>query len=421
MMLRRLVVRSSLIQNGQTNQQLSFIGRCKRLVVNKGITLACCTAATLYRKFSNMATLETLKFDNLVLRSLPIDGEEENYRRKVSGACFSKVKPTPVKNPQLVAVSLPAMGLLDLPLSETEREDFAEYFSGNKLLPGSETAAHCYCGHQFGYFSGQLGDGAAIYLGEIINRKGERWEIQLKGAGLTPYSRQADGRKVLRSSIREFLCSEIFKPTDEDTGRTGPSVGRKDILEKMLQYTVKTFYPQIWESYSNDDKRMYVEFYKEVIRRTARLVADWQVLNTDNMSIIGLTIDYGPYGFMDKYDPDFICNSSDDGGRYTYVKQPTICKWNCEKLAEAIQDIVPLTDTKPHLDLFDEEFGKYYTEKMRKKFGLKKELPEDKELVESFLDTMHKTGADFTNCFRCLSRLPYPGSEEFVTAKAGLS
>ncbi|KAK7478685.1 hypothetical protein BaRGS_00030070 [Batillaria attramentaria] len=430
-----------------------------------------------------MATLETLNFDNKALRELPVDPNPDNRVRQVHGACFSKVKPTPVKNPQLVACSLPALKLLDLLPSETERKDFAEYFSGNKLLPGADPAAHCYCGHQFGVFAGQLGDGATMYLGEVVNKAGERWEIQFKGAGLTPYSRQADGRKVLRSTVREFLCSEalhhlgipttragtcvtsdstvirdifysgnpkeercsivlriaetflrfgsfeIFKPTDEESGRTGPSVGRTDILKQLLDYTVSTFYPEIWREHEEGDRQdMYVAMFREVVRRTARLVAEWQcvgwchgVLNTDNMSIVGVTIDYGPFGFMDKYDPDFICNASDDGGRYTYSKQPEICKWNCGKLAEAIKDAVPLERTKSEIDIFDDEFSKHYTSRMRRKFGLlRKELPEDKDLVESFLKTMEETGADFTNSFRCLSRLPLPGMANFEPCRKEL-
>ncbi|XP_005102618.1 protein adenylyltransferase SelO, mitochondrial [Aplysia californica] len=419
-------------------------------------------------------TLETLNFDNLALKSLPVDPNVEKTQRQVPGACFSQVSPTPVKRPVLICKALPALALIDISEEESQRPEFVEYFSGNKILPGSETAAHCYCGHQFGYFSGQLGDGAAMYLGEIVNSAGKRWEIQLKGAGLTPYSRTADGRKVLRSTIREFLCSEaiyhlgipttragscitsdstvvrdifyngnpkderctlvlriaptflrfgsfeIFKPMDSETGRQGPSVGRKDILTTMLDYTVKNFYPEIWASHSSNKPVMYVEFYKEVVRRTARLVADWQcvgwchgVLNTDNMSIVGVTIDYGPYGFMDRYDPDFICNGSDDGGRYSYQKQPEMCRWNCVKLAEAIKDAVPLSETKPHIDLFDEEFGAQYKKKMRSKLGLQKEISEDGNLVKGFLDTLQETGADFTNCFRCLSNLPLPSCPTF--------
>lgn len=432
---------------------------------------------TLIRTFSTkMPTLETLHFDNLALRSLPIDPEKENFIRQVPGACFSIVKPEPVVNPRIVAYSRSAMELLDLDETQMERKDAAEYFAGNRLLPGSQTAAHCYCGHQFGYFSGQLGDGAAIYLGEVINKKNERWEIQLKGAGPTPYSRHADGRKVLRSTIREFLCSEaihhlgigttragtcvtsdstvvrdifytgnpihekcsivlriaptflrfgsfeIFKPLSAETGRKGPSVGNEELLRTLLDYAIKTFYREIWDKHSADKEQMYFEFWSEVVRRTARLVAEWQcvgfchgVLNTDNMSIMGLTIDYGPYGFMDRFQADYVCNSSDDGGRYAYQKQPEICKWNCKKFAEAIQMVLPLARTEPELQrIFDEAYNTHYKSKMRKKLGLiRKELPDDEKLWKSFLDTMEETGADFTNCFRCLSRLPLPSSPDF--------
>ncbi|XP_013399695.1 selenoprotein O-like [Lingula anatina] len=421
-----------------------------------------------------MATLENLQFDNLALRALPIDTEKKNFVRQVRGACFSRVEPTPVTNPEVVCVSAKAMALLDLPESELQREDFAEYFSGNKLLPGAETAAHCYCGHQFGQFAGQLGDGATMYLGEVINKKGERWEIQFKGAGKTPFSRMADGRKVLRSSIREFLCSEaihnlgipttragtcvtsddvvmrdifydgnlkdekctiilriaptfirfgsfeIFKAMGTN-GRQGPSVGMKEILLQLLDYVISTFYPEIWAAHTEDKQKMYYEFYKEVVLRTARMVAQWQcvgwchgVLNTDNMSILGLTIDYGPYGFMDRFDKDFVCNGSDANGRYSYKNQPKICKWNCAKLAEAISEAIPLETTRPALALFDEEYEKAYMGEMRKKLGILQEnLPEDNDLVKSFLSTMQATGADFTNSFRCLSQLPLPGSEHF--------
>ncbi|XP_072020102.1 protein adenylyltransferase SelO, mitochondrial-like [Amphiura filiformis] len=426
-----------------------------------------------------MASLESLNFDNLVLRSLPIDSVEEIQPRQVKGACFSKMKLSPVANPDTVAVSSSALRLLDLDEEQWQRAEFAEYFGGNKLLPGSQLAAHCYCGHQFGYFAGQLGDGAAMYLGEVVNKAGKRWEIQLKGSGLTPYSRQADGRKVLRSSIREFLCSEamhhlgisttragccitsdtkvirdvfysgnpirekatvilriaptfirfgsfeIFKPLDPMSGRQGPSVGRKDILDKMLDYTIKTFYPKVYEDHPEDTGARNLAFYKEVMRLTAMLVAEWQcvgfchgVLNTDNMSIAGATIDYGPFGFMDAYNPDHICNTSDDGGRYSYKKQPEICRWNLGKLAEAISMSLPEQEAKAELPLYDECYQRHYMEKMRKKLGLLRVAEDDdKALIESFLDTMDQTKADFTNCFRCLSQLLLPGTPGCDDAK----
>uniref|UniRef100_A0A2L2Y9J1 Selenoprotein O n=1 Tax=Parasteatoda tepidariorum TaxID=114398 RepID=A0A2L2Y9J1_PARTP len=420
-----------------------------------------------------MTTLESLKFDNLALKKLPIDNEDKNYVRTVRGACFSKVKPTPVKNPKLVALSKAALQLLDLSDTEIERKDLVEYFSGNKLLPESEPASHCYCGHQFGYFSGQLGDGAAIYLGEILNKKNERWEIQLKGAGLTPYSRTADGRKVLRSSIREFLCSEamhflniptsragtcitsdsevirdifydghpkpekctivlriaptfirfgsfeIFNTLDPLTEKVGPSVGRIDILNTLLNYVIDTFYPEIAANTESQEQK-YIAFFKEIVLRTARLVALWQsvgfchgVLNTDNMSIVGLTLDYGPFGFLDIYNPNHVCNASDDGGRYTFIKQPEICLWNLQKLAEGIKKALPLEKSIPLLELYQTEFQATFMRKMQDKLGLVARLTsDDKLLIEELFETMENVGADFTNTFLCFSCIDAHALEE---------
>jgi serine/tyrosine/threonine adenylyltransferase len=292
----------------------------------------------------------------------------------------------------------------------------------------------------------------------------------LKGAGLTPFSRSADGRKVLRSSLREFLCSEamfylgvpttragtcivssttvtrdmfydghpkkekcavilrlaqsflrfgsfeIFLPMDQQTGGRGPSYGRKDILIQMLDYVCNELY-----SNKNDDKMIkYENVFEEIVKRTARLCADWQcngfvhgVLNTDNMSIVGLTIDYGPFGFLDKYDPDHIFNHSDSGGRYTYSKQPSICEWNCVKLAEAIQTVLPITKTKTIIhQVFRKEFTAAYLTKMSLKFGLKQRKIDDEKMFNEFLGVMYETGADFTNSFRKLSQLTLSGKDK---------
>ncbi|KAL3309349.1 hypothetical protein Ciccas_012104 [Cichlidogyrus casuarinus] len=289
-----------------------------------------------------LITLDRLKrgpnFENLAVKYLPLDTVAANYIRQVSNAFYSKVQPTPMSVPQLVALSEDAFALLDLPSPDPHDVEqtslLADYFSGNKIWPDSVPIAHCYCGHQFGYFAGQLGDGAAITLGDVRNDKGERWEIQLKGAGLTPYSRTADGRKVLRSSIREFLCSEAMHylgvastralclvtsdtrvardpfydgnvimeratictrlaPTfirfgsfeianlrDPQTGRSGPSPGKWALVDTLVNYVVQYFYPQIWTEFQchNDRALMYCEFYREVVRRTARLLAHWQTI-----------------------------------------------------------------------------------------------------------------------------------------------
>uniref|UniRef100_A0A673V3F9 Selenoprotein O n=2 Tax=Suricata suricatta TaxID=37032 RepID=A0A673V3F9_SURSU len=308
-----------------------------------------------------------------------------------------------------------------------------------------------------------------MYLGEVCTAAGERWELQLKGAGPTPFSRQADGRKVLRSSIREFLCSEamfhlgipttragacvtsqctvvrdvfydgnpkyekctvvlriastflrfgsfeIFKSADEHTGREGPSVGRNDIRVQMLDYVVGTFFPETQAAHAADSVQRNAAFFREVTRRTARMVAEWQcvgfchgVLNTDNMSIVGLTIDYGPFGFLDRYDPDHVCNASDSTGRYAYSKQPEVCKWNLQKLVEALEPELPRELGEAILaEEFDAEFRRHYLQKMRRKLGLvRAALEDDAALVAKLLETMHLTGADFTNTFYLLSSFP---------------
>lgn len=433
----------------------------------------------------SQSPLERLRFDNQALKKLPLDTSEESGVRQVKGACFSRVKPQPLTKPRFVAVSPQALALLGLSGDEVLHDPLgAEYLSGSKVLPGSEPAAHCYCGHQFGQFAGQLGDGAACYLGEIEIPPGQspelllenpsgRWEIQVKGAGLTPYSRQADGRKVLRSSIREFLCSEamfflgvpttragsvvtsdsrvlrdiyysghprhercsvvlriaptflrfgsfeIFKQADEFTGRQGPSYGRDEIRRQMMDYVIEMFYPEIQNTFPDRVERN-VAFFREVMVRTARLVAQWQcvgfchgVLNTDNMSIVGVTLDYGPYGFMDRFDPDYICNASDNSGRYSYQAQPAICRWNLLKLAEALAPELPPERAEAVMDEYMDVYNRFYLDNMRRKLGLlKKEEPEDEILITELLQTMHNTGADFTNTFRCLSQISCPSEGE---------
>ncbi|XP_030646614.1 selenoprotein O1 isoform X3 [Chanos chanos] len=434
---------------------------------------------------TSRSPLERMEFDNVVLKKLPLDPSEEPGVRMVRGACFSRVKPQPLKNPRFVAVSSPALALLGLDAEEVLKDPLGpEYLSGSKIIPGSEPAAHCYCGHQFGQFAGQLGDGAACYLGEVkapadqspdllLENPCGRWEIQVKGAGLTPYSRQADGRKVLRSSVREFLCSEamyalgvpttragslvtsdsrvmrdvfyngnpqmercsvvlriaptfirfgsfeIFKQADELTGRQGPSYGHDEIRTQMLDYVIETFYPEIQQAHTDPVERN-TAFFREVTRRTARLVAQWQcvgfchgVLNTDNMSILGLSIDYGPFGFMDRFDPDFICNASDNSGRYSYKAQPAICRWNLARLAEALDPDLPPERAEAVLDEYMPFYNAFYLANMRKKLGLlRKEEPEDEMLITDLMQTMHNTGADFTNTFRCLSQIPCPSEGE---------
>lgn len=427
---------------------------------------------------AGMSKLEELVFDNRALKNLPVETDTQNYVRTVVGACFSRVRPTPLTNPQLVAHSQSALDLLGLSPDQVKRKEFVEYLSGNTILPGSEPASHCYCGHQFGNFAGQLGDGCAHYLGEVVGPEGQRWELQLKGSGKTPYSRFADGRKVLRSSIREFLCSEamhclgipttragscitsddtvtrdifydgnsiqekctvitrvsptfirfgsfeIVKTRDSVTGRTGPSVGRQDILYQLLDFVIQSYYSEAHRLYPEDRPARVAHFFKDLCMRTAHLVSAWQcvgfchgVLNTDNMSIVGVTIDYGPYGFMDRYDPGHICNSSDNRGRYAYGQQPRMCRWNLSKLAEVLSSCLSEESVEEGLTLFDSEFKKSYVEKMRLKLGLRKEDDDDGNLIGALLDTMDATGCDFTNAFQCLSHVKIPHHQESITER----
>jgi len=218
--------------------------------------------------------------------------------------------------------------------------------------------------------------------------------------------------RISPSFIR-FGSFEIFLDKD-DNDRKGPSTGMEDpYLKYILNYTIQYHYPSIWNDENLDEKAKYLAFYKEVVRRSAVLVAEWQcvgfthgVLNTDNMSILGLTIDYGPFGFLDDYDPDFISNGSDHDGRYSYINQPFIFQWNCRKLAEALEPVLPLEDTEEISNsYFKEVYQSHFLSKMRKKLGLTVEIEDDKKLVEELLSVMKESYGDFTNIFRSLSKL----------------
>jgi len=334
--------------------------------------------------------MKTLNFDNRFVRELPGDPDTGRHVRQVQGACYSRVEPTPVRAPQLLAWSPEVAELLGIEASDVQGQHFADVFCGNALLPGMEPYAACYGGHQFGNWAGQLGDGRAITLGESINPIGQRWELQLKGAGPTPYSRRADGRAVLRSSIREFICSEAMHhlgvPTTRalslvSTGeqvvrdmfydgharpepgavvcRVAPSFirfgnfeilaarGEDTLLQQLIDFTIDRDFPELAEA-EPDPARRRVRWFEEVCRRTAVLMAHWMrvgfvhgVMNTDNMSILGLTIDYGPYGWIDNFDPDWTPNTTDAGGRrYRFGHQPRIAQWNLWQLANAVYPVI---------------------------------------------------------------------------------
>ena len=375
-----------------------------------------------------MRKIEQLIFDNTFARLPDI--------------FHSRLCPTPLPAPYLVSFNADAAALIGLDPAEAARADFAEYFIGNRLLPGSEPLAMLYAGHQFGHYVPQLGDGRAILLGEIKNSAGEHWDVQLKGAGTTPFSRNGDGRAVLRSSIREYLCSEAMHglgiPTtralcivgsDEEVHRetieTAAVVTRlapshirfgsfevfyyrdqHESLAVLADYVIARHFPHLVEA---PDK--YVLFLNEIVIRTAHLMAQWQtvgfshgVMNTDNMSILGLTFDYGPFGFMDAYDPGYVCNHSDYSGRYAYKQQPQIGHWNLSCLAQALLPIMPVEAAKAALDSFIPAYTEHYWEWMGRKLGLTQTSTEDAALINTLLEMMHASQVDYTNLFRGLGR-----------------
>ncbi len=380
---------------------------------------------------------------------LPGEAGAPQQSRQVTEACWSHVSPTPVAAPQLLAWSEDLAATLGVTLAGDERT-VAEVLAGNRLLPGMKPVAACYGGHQFGQWAGQLGDGRAIVLGDLTAPDGRRWELQLKGAGLTPYSRRADGRAVLRSSLREFVCSEAMHhlgvPTtralalvgtgepvlrdmfydgrpEEEPGaivtRVAPSfvrfgnfeifASRGDIerLRQLADYVIDQHFPEIEEQ----GPGRYAAWFAEVARRTAVLMAHWLrvgfvhgVMNTDNLSILGLTIDYGPFGWIDVFDPDFTPNTTDRSGRYAYAQQPAVAQWNLMRLAEAL---LPLVGDQAALADGVEAFGDTFEQEWRRqalaKIGLEPaSISGEESLVAELLGALTMTEVDTTRFFRAL-------------------
>jgi uncharacterized protein YdiU (UPF0061 family) len=411
-------------------------------------------------------TLAALRFDGSFVRELPADPSSEPRPRQVSSAAYSRVAATPVAAPKLVAYSREAAALLDLDapdLTTPQAEDWAQVFSGNRPLPGMQPYAACYGGHQFGVWAGQLGDGRALTLGEVSNARGERWELQLKGAGPTPYSRTADGRAVLRSSIREFLCSEAMhhlgipttralclvqsgEPVLRDmlydghpsyepgaiVCRLAPSFlrfgsyqlpnARRDsaLLRALGAYTLEHFYPQ----FGPPEPASYGALFGEVCRRTAELIAHFMrvgfvhaVLNTDNMSILGLAIDYGPFGFLDQFALDYTPNLTDaEQRRYCYGNQPGVAHWNLLQLAHAL---LPLVETPEPLEAGLELYATTYEHARARcwadKLGLHvpsetEAAREDEALLAELLELLARLELDMTLFFRSLGELDPQGT-----------
>jgi len=364
----------------------------------------------------------------------------ENTYARHSDDFHTRLNPTPLPDPYLVSANPRAAQLIDLDHAEMSRADFAEHFCGNRIPPKAEPLAMLYAGHQFGHFVPQLGDGRAILLGEVRNHTGELWDVQLKGAGITPYSRQGDGRAVLRSSIREYLCSEAMHglgiPTsralcivgsDEEVyrerietaaviTRLSPSHvrfgsfevfyyrGQHEHLTTLADYVIARHFPELQES-----PEKYLRFFNEVTLRTARLMAHWQavgfshgVMNTDNMSILGLTFDYGPFGFMEAYDPGYICNHSDPQGRYAFDQQPSVGLWNLTCLAQALAPLISKDAAKEILNSYPQEFYEHYVRLMGTKLGLSHATQKDIPLITELLEIMQAERLDYTQFFRNL-------------------
>lgn len=381
-----------------------------------------------------MKTLEQLRFNNTFSR-LP-------------AAFHSRLQTTPLTQQFLLAFNPAAAELIELHADEAKRSDFVDVITGSKKLPGFDPLAACYSGHQFGHYVPRLGDGRAILLGEIETANNQHWDLQLKGAGLTPYSRSGDGRAVLRSTIREYLCSEAMHGLGIPTTRALCIIGSQEEvyreriepgamllrmapshvrfgnfeyffytqqfehLKTLADYVITNFYPQLAE-----EKNPYAALLQQVIKRTAELIAHWQsvgfahgVMNSDNMSVLGLTLDYGPFGFLDQFDPGFVCNHSDHHGRYAFDKQPEIGLFNVSCFAQAI---LPLLDNntdavvelaKSALGEYENYFVQHYAKLMRAKLGLQAAQAGDQKLCNDLLDIMKSGQADYTLVFRCLSQ-----------------
>jgi uncharacterized protein YdiU (UPF0061 family) len=354
---------------------------------------------------------------------------------------------TPLPDVELLHVSTSLADALGLDAETLASPEFLDMMAGNKPWPAYNTRASVYSGHQFGVYVPQLGDGRALMLAEITDRAGKHMELQLKGAGLTPYSRHADGRAVLRSSIREYLCSEAMHALGVPTTRALSLVGSPQpvyrervetaavvcrVATSFVRFGHFEFYYHtgqhealapladhvINEHFSELSGRpdRYVRWLIEVVERTASLIAHWQavgfchgVMNTDNMSILGLTLDYGPFGFLDAFDFNHICNHSDDRGRYAYGAQPEIGQWNLSRLLQACfplfadNDDEALDIARNIYDKYSEAYGTAARQHWADKFGLQEVREGDDALINEFLTIMHRSKSDFTLTFRKLA------------------
>lgn len=391
-----------------------------------------------------------LDLKDTFITELPADKTLENSRRQVFEAAFSYVNPKKTSAPKVIHVSSEMLYTLGISEEDSKSEFFKNIVTGNAIYPNTKPFAMCYGGHQFGSWAGQLGDGRAINLFEIIHQN-QHWAIQLKGAGETPYSRTADGLAVLRSSIREYLCSEAMFHLDIPTtralslslsgdrvlrdvmydgnpayekgaivSRVAPSflrfgnfeifASRNDVknLKLLVDFTIKHHFPEL----GNPSKETYIHFFREVSKRTLKMIIDWQrvgfvhgVMNTDNMSILGLTIDYGPYGWLEGFDFGWTPNTTDrQHKRYRYGNQPNIGLWNLYQLANALYPLIEeATPLEAILNDYKSDFETQSLQMMQSKLGLFSSDKKDLKLIQSLEDTLQLVETDMTIFFRLLS------------------
>ena len=396
--------------------------------------------------------LPSLSCQHLLLNGIAITAHTlplDNAFAALPPAFYTRLIPTPLPAPYFVAASAPAARLVGLDAARLAEPDYVELLSGNTVAARSQPLSAVYSGHQFGVWAGQLGDGRAILLGDIATDDGPM-ELQLKGAGATPYSRMGDGRAVLRSSIREFLCSEAMAALGIPTSRALTIMGsqqgimretvetaavvtrmaptfvrfgsfehwfyrkKPDELKILADYVIDGFYAHLRAA-----ANPYQALLAEVCVRTAELMAQWQavgfmhgVMNTDNMSILGLTLDYGPFGFMEAFDAEHICNHTDQQGRYSYANQPQVGHWNCYALGQALLPLIgEVEQAQAALDSYQPAFAAKMNALLRAKLGLRTSQDDDTALFDSMFALMQANHVDFTNFFRALSTLQVAAPE----------
>ena len=409
-----------------------------------------------------------LQFTNRYTQ-LPADPETGSARRQIKGACYSRVQPTAAPAPQLIAHASEVAELLGIDLATWGEERFVDVFVGNRMLPDMDAHATCYGGHQFGNWAGQLGDGRAINLGEILAPDGAHYMLQLKGAGPTPYSRTADGYAVLRSSVREFLCSEAMHHLGVPTTRalslitTGAAVvrdmlydgnpapepgavvcrvapsftrfghfemlaarGETELLRRFVEYTMRNDFPELLaQPDAAIDAADILAWFDVVCERTAVMIAHWMrvgfvhgVMNTDNMSILGQTIDYGPYGWLEDYDPNWTPNTTDAGQRrYRYGQQPAIAHWNLLQLANAIYAVVP---DAPALEGMLNAYPQRYTQTWHTQAAAKLGFTDltangDEALWQRLTELLQMRETDMTRFFRALAHVDSTSEQHQLT------